>query len=120
MKDASLLPLPSPHFAILKKRAMQSLANPNEIEDSLLHIVLQESHEICKGRDVPSFARIDVAYVRLKLYMKIELNGEDEMLYKNALQIIKESPILDSSGKLNGALFYQSALRHNPYDRESV
>ena len=69
MKDTSLLPLPSPHFAILKKRAMQSLANPNEIEDSLFHIVFQDYYEFCIGREVPRFARIDLAYVRLKLFI---------------------------------------------------
>lgn len=103
--------LPSPLFAILKQRAIQSLANPNEINDEVLNMSLTDSNEACKGRDVPYYIRVDFAYIRLKLYLKIDLNGEDEMLFKHALNAIEKSEIINDKGEIKSYLHYQSAIR---------
>lgn len=103
--------LPSPLFATLKARALKSLANPNEIDDAILNLALNDSNEACKGRHVANYIRVDFAYIRLKLYLKIDLNGEDELLFKNALEAIKNAEIIDESGNINSYLYYQSEIR---------
>lgn len=111
MIDTSTPSLESPHFSILKQRALKSLTNPSEIDDNTLRLALQDCHEACKGKDVPNYIQIDFAYVRLKLYLKIDLNGEDELLFKNALEVIRKANSFDKEGKLYSSRFYVSGIR---------
>lgn len=111
MINASSLLLQSPNLEILRQRALKSLANPSEICDDILFLALQDSNEACKGRDVPNYIRVDFAYVRLKLYLKIDLNGEDEMLFKNAMDVIAKSNTIDMQGEINSSKFYASCRR---------
>ena len=69
------------------------------------------AEEISKGRDVPYFAKEDFAYIRLKIYLKVQLNAEDEMIFEAAQKFIKSSPFVDDEGKLHSAKFYQSKMR---------
>lgn len=94
----------------LRKRAIKGLSNIEEIDDDLLQISLGEAEQVCKNKIVPDYIKIDLAYIRMKLYMKIELNGEDEMLYKDAMRIIKESSI-NHQDQIVPPLFYKSETR---------
>lgn len=98
----------------LRFRATQSLANPSEITDEALEIALKESEEICQDREVKTYARLDIAYIRLKLYLKIDLNGQDELLLKNALNEVAKSPLIEPDA-LNSSGIYQSATRESAY-----
>ncbi len=101
----------------LEFRAKHSLANADEISDELLDIALNESEQECEGRKVAEFARLDIAYIRLKLYLKIELTGEDELLLKNALEKVKNSPFIEDedSGEITAKAKYQVATRESEY-----
>ena len=97
--------------AKLTSRAKQSLQNPNEITDEMVERAVNDAEEISKGRDVPYFAKEDFAYIRLKIYLKVQLNAEDEMIFEVAQKFIKSSPFVDDEGKLHSAKFYQSKMR---------
>ena len=101
----------------LEFRAKHSLANADEVSDELLEIALNESEQACEGRSVAEFARLDIAYIRLKLYLKIELTGEDELLLKNALEQVKNSPFFDDSesGETSAKAKYQTATRESEF-----
>ena len=109
------LVLKSPYYERLKKRALKSLSNPSEIDDEVIELAINESNEACKGRDVAGFVRLDFAYVRLKLHLKIALNGEDELLFNNALKAIEKAPLMNENGEFGSSVFYQSALREERY-----
>ena len=113
MIDLTHTPLQSPNFKVLKQRALKSLSNPSEIDDDTLMLALQDSNEACRGKGVPNYIRIDFAYVRLKLYLKIDLNGEDELLFKNALEVISKANSFDIKGDLFSSRFYNSGIREN-------
>ena len=101
----------------LEFRAKHSLANADEVSDELLEIALNESEQACEGRSVAEFARLDIAYIRLKLYLKIELTGEDELLLKNALEQVKNSPFLEDSesGETSASHCYAVGVRENEF-----
>ncbi|MCX2717812.1 hypothetical protein OQH61_08715 [Helicobacter sp. MIT 21-1697] len=99
----------------LRFRATHSLANPSEVTDEVLHIALKESEEICKDRDVKDYARLDIAYIRLKLYLKIALEGQDELLLKNALNVVEQSPLICDDGQKTSGTHYQSDIRESVY-----
>lgn len=102
-------------LAHLQFRATQSLDNPSEITQSLLEIALKESDEICANKDVPTFARVDLAYIRLKIYCKIELNGEDELLLKNALEVVKNAPFINEGGDKSSSTCYEVCKRESEF-----
>lgn len=92
----------------LKNRANSALFNQDEITDEALDIVCGETNEECKNKDVKSWAMMDFAFVRLKIYLKIELSEEDVVLLKTAMSEIKSSPI---SGQVkSGSLFNYACI----------
>lgn len=101
-------------FERFEIRAKTALANADELTNELLELALNESNEACKNRAVPDFARLDIAFVRLKLYLKIELVGEDELLLKNALEVVEKSPFLENEATC-ASKFYKSGVREDEY-----
>ncbi len=102
--------------ARLSKRAHTALANADEVTDELLELACAESDEACEKREVPLYARLDIAFVRLKLYLKIEMTGEDELLLKNAMEVVKDSPFKDeASGENSPSQFIQSKKRESEF-----
>lgn len=93
-----------------KLKAQASLLEPPKEEH--LDYALNEAQEMAKGKKAPTFALLDLALVRLKLLLKIELNGEDELLYKQALSSIKDAPSEWSERKSN----YKSQIRRSEFD----
>ncbi|MBR8466340.1 hypothetical protein KDE13_08340 [Campylobacter sp. faydin G-140] len=77
----------------LKNRANSALFNQDEITDEALDMVCAETNEECKGRDVKSWAMMDFAFIRLKIYLKIALSEEDIVLLKTAMSEIKSSTL---------------------------
>ncbi|WP_260951403.1 hypothetical protein [Campylobacter sp. RM16187] len=95
----------------LIQRARVSLKNPNEVTDDVCECAVNDALEACKDRNVPYFAAEDFAYIRLKIYLKIELDETDVMLYETAQKAIKNAPFLSSDGALVSAKFYKSQNR---------
>lgn len=93
-----------------KIKAEASLLEPPKEE--YLDYALNEAEEMSKGKEVPAFALLDIALVRLKLLLKIELNGEDELLYKQALEVVRKAPNTGSKRKT----YYVSKKRRSKYD----
>lgn len=101
-------------FERLQIRANTALANVDEVTEELLNLAVQESDEACKNRAVPVYARLDIAFVRLKLYLKIELTGEDELLLKTALDIVAKSPFIEENEQ-STAQFYRCGVREDEF-----
>lgn len=76
----------------LKKRAQSVLLNPAEITDEAIDVVTNETKEECEGKSVKSWAIMDFAMIRLKIYLKIALSEEDIVLLNKAVNEIKNSP----------------------------
>ena len=95
----------------LELRAKQSLQNPNEITSELIARCITDAQEVCKGREVPYFAKEDFAYIRLKIYLKAVLDERDLLLLETAQKTIKNSPFVNDAGKLSSAKFYKSKAR---------
>lgn len=95
----------------LELRAKQSLLNPNEITQGLIERCVTDAQEICKGREVPYFAKEDFAYIRLKIYLKAVLDERDLLLLETAQKTIKNSPFVNDAGELSSAKFYKSKAR---------
>ena len=99
----------------LEFRAKSALANADEVNDEILDLALNESEQACQKHKVPEYARLDIAYIRLKIYLKIELTGEDEFLLKNALEVVKNSPFESESGEQSSARFYKAGVRESEF-----
>ncbi|MBE3022235.1 hypothetical protein [Campylobacter sp. 7477a] len=97
----------------LAQWAKTSLKNPNEITDDVCERAINDALEACKDRDAPYFAAEDFAYIRLKLYLKVELDEMDVTLYEAAQKAIKSAPFLNTDGTLVSAKFYKSRNREN-------
>ena len=88
----------------LKQRAALNLANQNEITDELIGRCCEDANEIKGTHIVPYWVLEDFAYIRLKIYLKINLSEEDALLYENALKQIKNSP-LEKNGEVINSRF---------------
>jgi hypothetical protein len=65
-------------------RALQSLRNPNEVTRELSDMALSEASVELWDRAVADHQLFDVAMVRLKINLKIEVSEQDWLLYKEA------------------------------------
>lgn len=93
-------------LAKLKSRANKALFNISEVEDEFLNKAIEDANEATLGKEVKSYIVEDFAYIRLKIYLKIELSEEDEILYKEALKQIEKSPLIDELGVKTSPYFY--------------
>jgi hypothetical protein len=66
------------------ERAVQSLRNPNEVTRELSDLALNEASIELWDRAVANHQLLDVAMVRLKINLKIEVSEQDWLLYKEA------------------------------------
>lgn len=100
----------------LLKRAQARLANLSEVNEETCSLALSEASELCGGKEAPSAVVLDLAWIRLKLYLKVELNAEDELLYDRALAFLKTAPLKNENGEKSSSLFYQCKNRRSIYD----
>lgn len=90
----------------LPLRAKKALLNRAEISPEVVSRATDDAIEVAKGRSVLYFILEDFAYIRLKIYLKIDLSPEDELLYQNAIKAIEKSPFIDTlSGELKSPNF---------------
>jgi hypothetical protein len=89
---------------LLQERAKASLQNPDEVTAAALNTAVRETEGEISGRLVKEWAVMDFAYIRLKIYLKIELLESDIALYKEACKEISNSPYED------GDIRYAQAL----------
>ena len=95
----------------LKARALKALYNVSEIEDYFVQKSVDDAMEFSYGRAVADFFVEDFAYIRLKIYLKIELSAEDEIIYKEAIKAIKEADLYDEGDDVS--CFMQVATKDN-------
>lgn len=94
----------------LQTRAQKSLLNPAEASLDICTKASADALEFAKDRLAPTHAVEDFAFYRLKLYLKIAIDAEDEMFYKQAIKSIEGSPLI-KDGEIKGARFYISKVR---------
>lgn len=86
----------------LEKRAQSVLKNPSEVTEEAISVVAAETKEECQGRDVKTWAVMDFAMIRLKIYLKTDLKEEDVIMLKNAKAEIARSPLIgETKSKTN-------------------
>ena len=96
----------------LKARAIKALYNTDEIDDKFVEKALNDAVELSKGKNALDHFMEDYAYIRLKIYLKIELSEEDELLYKEALKAIEKADFIDEeSGETRSAHFIKVATK---------
>lgn len=90
----------------LKKRAFKALLNIAEIDDEFVQKAINDADEATNGKAVANYIYSDFAYIRLKIYLKIELSEEDELLYANAIKNISKAPFLEVDGSKKNSKIY--------------
>lgn len=95
----------------LKQRALKALYNKDEIDDIFVQKSVDDALEFSYGKAVMEHFVEDYAYIRLKIYLKIELSPEDELLYKEAIKAIKEAGVVDDSGEIKSSHFIKIAAK---------
>lgn len=98
---------------LLKERALKSLYNGVEINDDVVKKAIKDADDITQGRKVIHFFYEDFAYIRLKIYLKIEISEEDEMLLKACIKHFENAPFLDANGLIDSAKITKAANRKN-------
>ncbi|WP_095296915.1 hypothetical protein [Helicobacter sp. 12S02232-10] len=87
-----------PLLTELLERAKGSLENEEEVSEAVATRALKEMEEAVLNKKVPNFIKLDFAMVRLKLWLKIGLSEEDEMLLNKALKAIENAPLIQEEG----------------------
>jgi hypothetical protein len=82
----------------LEARGKSCLHNKQEVTDPALETAVRETIDFIGAHKVKEFAVMDFAFTRLKIYLKITLTEEDELLYKAAIKEIESSPVIDDEG----------------------
>lgn len=84
---------------LLLSRAQTALFNPQEVTQALCEVAWGEALELTYSKPIPVTMLLDVAFMRLKLHLKVEV---DEIESKLAFMAIKEadrtSVTVDSNG----------------------
>lgn len=91
----------------LQKRAKSALFNPDEITQEAIDVASSETFEECSGKDVKSWAKMDFAMIRLKVYLKIGLSEEDIVLLKAAKREIDNSPKSGETKNKDDGFYYE-------------
>lgn len=82
----------------LKLRAEACLHNKSEITHNALTRAVKETIDFVGEKKAKEFAVMDFAFIRLKIYLKISLGEEDELLLREAIKEITNAPVLDADG----------------------
>jgi len=72
--------------AALEQRAKTSLLNPLELTPEILSAAASEAIEISEGKAIPQAMLLDIAIVRLKLYLKVEVSDFEQTCYNQAIK----------------------------------
>jgi hypothetical protein len=86
--------------AQLDARGKACLHNPAEITADALNTAVRETIDFIGEHKAKEFAIMDFAFIRLKIYLKIGLTEEDELLLKAAIKDIELSPVVDADGNV--------------------
>lgn len=84
---------------LLGLRAKTSLLNPFEVTDDVLEHASGEALELALGRDIPSAMLLDIAIVRLKLWLKVDVEPSEMTLYTHALKKAMALPLINPNGE---------------------
>ena len=95
----------------LERRAKKSIYNIDEISDKIVKKACNDAIDITKGKDIKYQFAEDYAFIRLKIYLKIELSSTDELLYKEALKAIKEANLIADGGDIKPRHIIKVATR---------
>jgi hypothetical protein len=82
----------------LDGRGKACLHNPAEITADALDTAVRETIDFMGRHKAKEFAIMDFAFIRLKIYLKISLTEEDDLLYRSAIKDIELSPVTDEDG----------------------
>jgi hypothetical protein len=82
----------------LENRGKACLHNQAEITENALNAAMFETIDFIGQRQAREFAVMDFAFIRLKIYLKIMLTEEDELLLREAIKEISAAPVLDAEG----------------------
>jgi len=101
----------------LELRAKAGLSNKDEVTPQLLDLALKEAYEIVDKREVSSAVKLDIAYYRLMLMLKKQgVDDIDLESYKEALKIVKNSPIYDlNTGNITIANYIKVNKKENKW-----
>ena len=78
----------------LNNRLISNLVNPSQISSDALAVASSEVVELCEGRDVPLYARLDIGMYRFKCSQKVQASETDTKLYEQAMKIVRSSAMI--------------------------
>jgi len=78
----------------LSNRLLSNLVNQNQITSDNLAVASNEVLEICEGRAVPLYARLDIGVYRFKCAQKLQPSETDTKLFEQAMKIVRSSAMI--------------------------
>lgn len=101
---------------LLLARAKTSLFNSNEVTPELCEVACVEAKELTDNKPIKTTMLIDLAIVRLKLHLKVEVDPIEEKLAMNAIKESKLIPATESTGAEIKKSTIKTGIRTSEWD----
>ena len=93
----------------LEAKAKRVLLNPNEVDEEVVILSLAEVLELTDAKPIKETLLLDLALLRLKENLKIELNEYEQKCFLNIIKTAQNTPtISEVDGAVNYAVAYGS------------
>ena len=90
----------------LESKAKRVLFNPNEITDDVVILSLGEAIELTESKPIKETLLLDLALLRLKENLKIELSEYEQKCYFHIIKTAQNTPIVSETGEVNSAVSF--------------
>lgn len=101
----------------LELRAKTSLLNPLELTQEVLVNASNEAIELTQGKNISQAMLLDIAIVRLKLWLKAEVSENEMTLYHQAMKLAMATPLMKSDGEIvRGIRFGHKRSEQDAFD----
>lgn len=86
----------------LDAKAKRVLRNPNEVDEELVVLSLGEAKELTDNKPIKETLLLDLALLRLKTNLKIELSEHEEKYYLSIIKQAQNMPVASADGQSSG------------------
>jgi hypothetical protein len=92
----------------LLSKAQRVLYNPNEITEDVVILSFGEAVELTDSKPIKVTLLLDLALLRLKENLKIELSEYEQKCFLNIIKTAHNTPIVSETEVINSAVSYGS------------
>lgn len=93
----------------LQAKARRVLLNPNEVDEEVVILSLGEAIELTDSKPIKETLLLDLALLRLKENLKIELSEYEQRCFLNIIKTAQNTPtVSETDGEVNYAAQFGS------------